>query len=348
MTSLANGQKVIPLVDFNGYFKSFQEGFFRQVEFQPIKEYKGGDNLVAYIDTRGNLRVYDGTRPQDLANMNVEYEVSDNLLIWKIGETLNMWDAGKKRTLTFNARNYWLRDSMIVFEDMRYNSVNVYYEGEIFNLYTSVGAFDPPDYIGENIIAFRDNGNLNKVFWRGKIYELDTWHNRFDFQGGTDILAFNDPITGTFAVFENGQFLDVESFHMNTYRAGRGFVVYENQNGDLMYYGGGEKKKLSNFGADWWQVKDDVVIWGENAFTYVHEAGKKMELARFKPADFQLKNGVVAFRNIMGGVSVYVNGEVHELTNQMNSEYEIYGNSVLVKLFNSSYIVFTKGRKYTI
>ena len=341
-------QKVVPLVDFSGYFKSFQNGFFRQIEFQQVRQYKAGDDLVGYIDARGNLRVFDGTKPMDLSNMNVEYEVSDHLLIWKIGETINLWDDGHKQTLTFNARNYWVRDSIVVFEDMRYNSVNAYYNGDIYTLYTSVGDFDPPDFVGENIVAFRDNGNFNKVFWRGKIYDLDVTHRPITFHAGTDILAFNDPMTGTFAIFENGQFLDVEDFHMNAYKAGRGFIVYENQNGDLMYYSNGKRRQLTNFGADFWDVKDDVVLWEENSFTYAFIDGEKIEMTRYKPADYAMKNNVVAFRNIMGGVSALVNGKVYEITNQMKSEYEIFGDAVLVELFNNSYILLKGGRKFSL
>jgi hypothetical protein len=344
----SQSQDVVPLIDFNGFFKSFQNGFFRQIEFQPIKSFKAGDDVVAYIDFRGNLRVFDGSKPMDLANMNVEYEVSDNLLIWKIGETINMWDDGRKQTLTFNGRNYWVRDSIIVFEDLRYNSVNAYYKGEIHMLYTSMGDVDVPDFIGENIVAFRDNGNFNKVFWRGNIYDLDVSHSPMTFHAGTDILAFNDPMTGTFAVFENGQFLDVEDFHMGKYKAGRGFIVYENQNGDLMYYSNGKKKQLSNFGADFWEVKDDIAVWGENSFTYALVNGEKIEMARYTPKDYVIKNGVVAFRNIMGGVSALIDGKVQEITTQMNSEYSIFGNAVLIELFNNSYILFKDGRKFSL
>ena len=137
-----------------------------------------------------------------------------------------------------------------------------------------------PDFVGENIVAFRGNGNFNKVFWQGKIYELDVWHNPFHYEGGTDVVAFNDPINGTFAIFENGEFLDVEEFFMDNYKAGRGFIVYENRNGDLMYYGKGVKKQLSNFGATQWAVKDDVILWVENGYTYGYVNGEKIELAR--------------------------------------------------------------------
>lgn len=346
--SFGFSQKVVPLIDFNGYFKSFQNGFFRQIEFQRIKNYEYGDNVVGYIDNRGNLRVFDGTKPKDLANIECEYEVSDNLLCWKIASTLNLWDAGNLRTLTYFAGTYTVKDSMVVFVDTRFNSLNVYYDGEVKEIYASVTELSGPDYVGENIIAYRDNGNVYNVFWRGNTYELDAWHDLIHFEGGTDILAFNDPMTGTFAIFENGQFLDVEMYHVNDYKAGNGFVVYEDQSGNLIHYGKGKTQTLTNFGASFWEVKDNVVIWGENGFTYAFVDGQKIELARYEPEDYELKNNVIAFRNLMGGVSFLYNGKVHEITNQMESEYSIHGNGLLVELFNNSFIYFTEGRKFTL
>ena len=339
-------QNIVPLVDFSRYFKNFQDGYFRQIEFQPISEFKYGDNLVAYVDFRGNLVVYDGIKKNNISNIRVVYEVSDKLMIWKVGETLNMWDETGKRTLTFNVRNYWVKDDIIVFEDTRYNSVSVYYNGEIYPLYNSLGDLNSPDFIGENIVAFRDNGNFNKVFWNGAIYDIDVWQSSFSYHGGTDILAFNDLVNGTFTVFDKGVFFDVEDFYMDTYKAGRGFVAYTNLNGDLIYYSNGAKQKLSNFAPDFWDVKDDVIVWSENTFFYAFSNGEKIELARYIPKDYQLKNNTVAFRNIMGGVSALVNGEIFEITNQFNSTYSIHTNSVLVELFNRSFILFTNGKKY--
>ncbi len=341
-------QTITPLLDFNGFFKNFQNGYFQQIELQRIKEFESGDHICAYVDFRGNLIAYDGKSKKQLANLSVEYRVSDELLTWKIGQTLNMWDKGQIQTLSYNVRNYWVKDNIIVFEDMRYNAVSVYFEGRIYTLYTSMGELEPPISVGENIVAFKDNGDFNKVFWNGQIYELDVWQTPYNFQTGTDVLAFNDPISGTFAVFENGEFLDVEEFHVNKYRSGRGFIVYENRNDDLVYYKNGEVIQLTNFGASQWEVKDDVVYWVENGFTYVYSNGKKIEIARYIPKEYALKNGVVAYRNIMGGVSALVDGKVHEITNQMNSEFEIFGNNVLVKLFNSSYIVLSNGKNYRI
>lgn len=342
----ASAQNVVPFTDFNGFFKSYQNGFFRQIEFQPVKEFKTGDDVVAYINFRGNLTVFDGTKPKEISNVQVEYEVSDHLMTWKIGPTLNLWDGGEMRTLTYFADKYVLRDSIVVFNDTRFNSVHVYFDGDVYELYKSSGTVEMPDMVGENIIAFRDNGNFNKVFWNGQIYELDVWHDRYAYSAGTDIIAFNDPVNGTFAIFEDGQFLDVEDFRMNSYKAGRGFVVYENVNDDLIIYQDGETQKLTNFGADFYDVNDDVVIWTENGFTYGYANGQKFELAKYIVKEYKIKNNVIVFKNIVGGVDALIEGKLKNLSTLLNVGYTIHGNAVLLESFNKTFNLHIDGKEY--
>jgi hypothetical protein len=346
LTSKLVAQTVVPFVDFNNYFKTFDNGNFKQLEFQLIKEFKAGDGLVAYLDTRGNLRVYDGKERKDITNLNVKYEVSDHLLAYSIGATLNMWDAGKLQTLTYFAGNYVVKDSVIVFEDTRYNTVSAYWNGEVYPLYTLTGEQYMPVCIGENIIAFKDNGDFYKLFWRGKIYDIGVWNAGIEFEAGTDIICFNDPTTRTFTVFENGVFTDVEQFFLKKYKAGRGYIVYEDLNGNLMHFQNGSKNELSNFSASFWEVKDDLAIWGENSFVYAYQNNTKIRVCNFMPKDYILKNNVFAYRNILGGVSALIDQQVHDLSMQQDAEYQIYSNAVLVKLFNNSFFVFSKGRKY--
>lgn len=336
------------MVDFNNFFKSFENGAFKALDLQQIKEFKTGDDVVGYVDIRGNLRVYDGTEIQELSNVPTVYTVSDHLLTWKIGETLNLWDQGELRTLSFRCGSYTVKDSIVVFQDTRFNTLNVYYNGDVTVLTTSIEGPRFADFIGENIVAYRDNGDVYKVFWRGNVYELDAWQGAIYFEGGTDLLAFNDPITGTFAIFENGQFLDLEEFHMNTFKVGRGFVVYENQNNDLRFYKAGTVKTISNFGASSWQVVDDVVFWKENGVSYGYQNGNKIELGRFNIEEVQLKNNVIAYRNVMGGVDALMDGKIINITNQSDSKFSIHGDKVLVELFNSSFIVQTSDKSYTL
>ncbi len=314
-------QGVIPVVDFNNFFLSFQDGYFRSIEVQPILDFKSGDELVAYRDTRGNLRLFDGIKRKDVTNLNVEYQVSDHLMGYKIGPTLNMWDSDRLSTLTYFAREYLVKDSIIVFEDTRFNSSNVFWKDSSYMLTTLMGELEMPVSIGENALVFKDNGNMYKVFWNGDIYDIDVWNNQqyVSFDVGTDILCFNDPTTQTFAVFDKGQFYDIEQLPMVRYESGRGFVVYEDNSGNLWHYKEGEVSQLSNFGADSWDVKDDIVVWTESSYFFAYCDGVKSEVTNFKPLDYKIKNNVLAYRNILGGVNAFVNGETFKLTNMPDS-----------------------------
>lgn len=348
ITSKVFAQGVIPVIDFNNFFLSFQDGFFRSVEVQPIQDYKAGDELIAYRDTRGNLRLYDGKKRSDITNLNVVYQVSDYLMGYMIGPTLNMWDQGELSTLTYFARNFSVKDSLIVFEDTRFNTINAYWKDSSYMLTTLMRDLEMPAAIGENIVVFKDNGNMFKTFWNGEVYEIDVWNNPqyVRFEVGTDIMCFNDPTTQTFVVFDKGVFYDIEQLPMVKYKAGRGFVVYEDNSGNLWYYKDGESFQLSNFGADFWDVKDDIVVWTESSYFFAYCNDEKTEVANFKPLDYQIKNDVLAYRNILGGVNAFVGGEAYELTNMSDSNYSIYGSRVLVSMFNNSYIVLENGVQY--
>lgn len=341
-------QRMIPLVDFNNFFRTFENGAFRQIEFQAIGTFQAGDEAVAYYDNRGNLRIYDGKKPVDIANINAEYVVSDHLVTWKIGETLNLWDAGKMQTLTYQCRNYATMDSLVVFQDNRYNTINAYFKQQVYPITQMSGDLTWPTNIGENIFAYRDNGDYYRIFWNGEIYDVDVWVGNIEFSCGTDILCFNDPLNRSFAVFDKGEFVDVESQYVRKFKAGRGFVVYEDQNGNLIKYQNGEKTTLSNFGVSFWEVKDDIVIWYENNFLFSQVGDKQLRVCNFLPKDYKLKNDVLVFRNIMQGVDAVVDGKLINLTNQMDASYDIFGSSVLVGLFNRSYKVYWKGATYNL
>lgn len=345
VSGFVGAQKVIPFVDFNNWFRTVTNGQLAYIELQQIKSYKAGDNLVAYIDIKGNLRVFDGENRVDISNMNLNFEISDNLLVWNIGTTLSMWDNGKTRVLNYFGGEYIVKDDLVLFKDTRYNSISAYWNGQIYPIQNSTGELNWTNSaaIGENIFAFADNGDLFKVFYQGSMYEIGVWNGKIDFQSGTDIIAFNDPTTRTFAAFENGTFVDVEMQWVKKYRAGRGFIVYEDINNNLMLYKNGQKTQLSSFPGSW-EVKDDIVLFQNNGFSYVYYKGETIEAANYKIEEFLLKNGTVVFKNMQGGITAVVEGKLYELTNLQNAEYEIYGNSVLVKLFNSSFIILQDGK----
>ena len=92
---LSFAQGIVPTIDFNNFLVSFENGFFRQIEVQPVSNLKAGDEFVTYLDTRGNLRIYDGKERKDITLLNAEYEVSDHLMAYKIAGALRLWMQDK-------------------------------------------------------------------------------------------------------------------------------------------------------------------------------------------------------------------------------------------------------------
>lgn len=343
--SFAFGQ-VIPFVDYNDYLKVFYMGQARQLEYQRVLSYAYGDNILAYIDNKNDLKVYDGKNSYTATNMNVNYKVSDTYLAFNVSNGLYVIEDGKPRNLSMFAGNYIVKDSLVLFEDTRFNTWNILYKGMTRQLYQSTSQLSDPAYVGDNIVVFKDNGDVYRVFYKGQLYEFGVWMDPIKFATGTNVACFNDPTMNTFAVFENGEFLDVEPQFAKSYKAGRDFIAYEDVNGNLMYYSKGKKVTLSEFPKSY-SVVDNVVFFVENMYMYTYYQGQKTLVCNYIPKDFLLKNDVIAFRNLMGGVSAFVNGKVVELTTQQDSEYEISGNAILVKLFNRSYLVYNNGQLYT-
>ncbi len=345
LQNLSFGQTVIPFIDYNKWLRTVENGTFKYIELQEVLEYKAGDELVAYLDIRGNLRVYKGEERHEITNMNVKYQVSDKLLVWNVGTTLGLFDNGVKKTLSFFGGDYIVKDDLVLFTDTRYNSIQVYWNGKEYPIQISTQDvyLSNSGKIGENVVAYADNGGLYKIFYKGQTYEVGVWNGNIDLQSGTDIVAFNDPNTRTFAVFDAGNFLDVENQWVKKYKAGRGFVVFEDINGNLKKYEKGEVTDISNFPGKW-DLVDDVIWFENNGFSYVHYNNKTIQAANFVTEDYILKNGTAVFRNMMGGVSAIVKGQAVELTNMANATFEIFGNSVLVKLANYDFIIYTNGK----
>lgn len=341
----SQAQSIFGYTDFNLYFRSAVNGTFGQIEYQEVSDVGMGDEFIVYKNSQKDFKVFNGTSSKLITNQMVNYKHSDHIIAWNIGSLLYYYEDGKPHNITSFGGEYAVGDSLVVYQDTRYYTLNVIYKGQVIQLMQQTSEMYMPELIGDNILVFRDNGNVYRVFWRGQIYELGVWNGNqaFDFYAGTDILAFNDPQSRTFAVFENGEFLDVEDMFAKKVKACRGFVTYEDNQGNLKRYGNGKTEELSSF-FQFWDAKDDVVMWGEANSLYTSLKGVKTQIAGYKVDEWKLKNDVIAFRNQLGGVSVYQGEKLTDITNITNTEFDLNGHGVMVHLMNKSVIVYSNGK----
>ncbi|HLV42005.1 MAG TPA: hypothetical protein VKY37_06990 [Brumimicrobium sp.] len=345
VTSGAMAQKVFPYLNNMDYFKSFHEGQSIQLDYLKPIDIKYSEEIIAYIDNKSDLFVFDGKEKEKLSGLANDYKIGINLVAWNTGPIVSVWENGQKQTLTHFGRNYIVSDSLVVFEDRRDNAVRVYYRGVIHDLYYSISDVYLPQYVGSNTVAFQGNGNVNYAFISGKIIEIGVFNEHIKYAPGANLVAFNDPFNQTFAVAFKNEVLDVEPTMVQSYKTGYDMIVYLDRNNNLKAYIAGELVTLSSY-ASFYEVYRDMVVWGENGVLYSFNNGKRYEIANYIPDEYKIRQGIVAFRNLNGGVSVFHNNEVEIVSNLSGAPFEVNGNTVKVQVHKGNYIFFKNGFTY--
>ena len=336
--------QMMAFTDYNNYFKLYQNGVFRQLEFQRIISSIQGDNIIAYVDAKSDFKVFEGGNPVLLANVQVNHKISDNILVWSSGPTIMYYTKGQKKQLTFFGRDFEVKDSLIIYEDLRANNITAWYNGNLFPLYGLIGDLYMPKAIGENIVAFKDNGSFYKIFWGSKIWDIDVWNGEIEFEAGIDVVAFNDPWSRIFTGFYKGGFFEVDAMFAKKFKCGNGYIVFEDQNGNLKLWKDEEIIELSNFPSQQWGCKDNVIYWVENSYLKAYYKGEIYDLANFRSEEIAIKNNTIAFRNVFGGVSVFSKGSIFEASILPGTEFSINGDMVLIKQTGQSPFVVDNGK----
>lgn len=340
-----NAQRVFPLLDNRDYFKSFHEGQTRQLDHLKPIDYKYSEEIIAFIDNKRDLFVYDGKTNEKLTGLANDYKIGINLVAWNTGPVVSVWDNGRIYDLTLFGRNYEVSDSLVVFEDLRDNVIRVYYKGEIHDLFYSISDLYFPQTIGSNTVAFRGNGNVHYAFIRGEIIELGVFNEAINFAAGANLVTFNDPFNQSFAVAFQDEVLDVEPTMVMNYKAGYDQFVYTDRNNNLKAYIDGELITLSSY-PQFYEVFRTMVVWGENGVLYTYNNGTRYEIANYIPDEYKIREGIVAFRNLNGGVSVFHNNEVEIVSNLSGAPFEVNGNTVRVQVNKGNYVFFKNGFTY--
>ena len=334
-----------PFVTMQGLFKVFQDGIVRQLDHLPPLEVQIGDNIIGFISNNRDLRVYDGKKVTTLSGLASNFQVSDNFIALQNGPILSVWNNGKGQWLTNFGRRYIVTDSLMIFEDTQMNSVQVWYKNTVQDLYTVIGDIYLPKYIGDNLLAFEVIGGTHYIFHSGKLYEIDTYRQPVEFSCGRDIAAFNDPLTRTFAIYERGEFFDLEQMHAVKFKAGISCVTYLDQNRNMWYYRGGNKTMLSNYSPDYWEANDHCVVWGEGEQFFVWDGIQKVVAAYYRPERWLIKNGVVVFKNQLGGADCVIEGQHVNITNEPMVDFYISGETIVIELVNKNFLAYSGGRK---
>lgn len=346
-TSLLFGQDVFPFITNLGFFKSFENGYQNQLDFLAPTQIKYSEKLIAYKDHKRDLFVYTKEHGKVfLSNTATDYQIGYNLMAWSVGPILSMWVDGKRKHLSNFGRDFIVSDSLVVYVDRRDNALRAYYNDSIYDVFYGLNDISLPKKLGVNTFGFEGQGGVNYIFDKGKIIEIGVVLTSIDYESGTGFSVFNDPDHQTFALYENGEILDLESIRVPDYKATNNFVVYLDNNKNLMYYKNGVIKKLSNYSPDIYKANDNIVVWTEAGLFFLFDGKQTYEIGNFVPDDYKLTNEILAFRNVMGGVSVFYEGKETKITNIYQAPFEVNGNTVKIELSTGNFLFWKDNKEW--
>lgn len=345
LTFQVSAQQVFPFINNQEYLLSFNAGMTTQLDFLKPIDVQYSEEIIAYIDNKRDLFVFDGKRKEKLSGLVNDYKIGINIMAWNSGPILHVWENGMKQNLTYFGGLYEVTDSLVVFEDTRDNAIRVYYQGQIHDLYSSVYRPAFPQSVGSNTVVFRGNGDVYYAFIAGKIVELGVYSSPIRAAAGANLVVFNDSFNQSFAVAFEDEILDVEPTMVQSYKAGYGIFVYHDRTDNLKAYVNGELKTLSTY-VSFYEVFRDMIVWGENGVLYAYRDGHQYEVANYIPEEYYIRDGIVAFRNLNGGVSVFHNNEIEIISNLIDAPFEVNGNTVKVQVNRGNYIFFKNGMTY--
>lgn len=340
-----HSQTIVPLYENTIALRVFDEGFKKSIEYQEVSNIEVGNELITYFDTRENFCVYSNGKKTDLLPAVNQFKTSETAVVFNSGPITFMYKDDKKVVLTNFGAQFDVSDSLVVYVNTFDGAVYCRYNDESVEMYRFITNVGKLGVLGENTFVFQNVAGDWLVFHKGKFTNLVNTQFSIPVKAGLDMVAFNDPFTNTFAAYDDGQMVDIEDFHAKRYEVGHNFIAYEDINGNLKVYQDGKTEVICSF-PDFFEVKDSLVVYGEADMLKVHYKGESTMLENFIPAQRVMKNGILAYKNQMGGITAFMSGEKVQITNEQAGEFAINGQSVYYMNQNQRAVAYWKGKLY--
>ena len=334
ISSAVLAQNVTAFTDANNRLYKFDAGRVTQIYYQPTEEIHIDNQYVCFVDSKGDVYVDFYGEMTKVAQTYTAIFNTDNLLLVQTASVLRAFDQGIQHILTSNAISVAVGDSIVVWQDKIGGYLKYYYMDEIHTVNMIVGDYPlMQENVGPNTFVYQDFAGNVSVLWHGKFWPLYSSNRQTVFRAGQDVVAFNDPQSGTFAAFDNGYVVDVDQQH--ALNAAETHKVFREE--EVMELG----FDLQNV-----DVHDSVVIFRDVGRTKIWYQMEVYQIYNTNVTKYQVDGGIVAYPNQWGGVSAFVRGKEVEITRTKVQGFELHGNTITMKKGPSSYWVWWNGKIY--
>jgi hypothetical protein len=339
------GQNLGAYTDYKNYFFAFDGGPNIELESQPVKSYKVGGNAVAYINSADNFRAYYKGEIYDLLSISpLDYQVTDNYVLFNRDMILSVFDNGKQTRLSGYCNSYAAGDSIIAFFDLNSSILKVYTNGQIQELDNLLGkeADSIKFKVGDNVVAYINTADQFKIFYREHILNLES-NAPASFQAGRNIVSYIDGYTQSFKIFYNGMSYTVESTPPLSYVTADDMVAYVSSTGDFKIFYQGQLLKASSFAPTFYEARDRVIVFFDGKFFTAFYNGKITTLETYVPT-YQLDYNTVAYIDRSNYLQALYNGKQQRISEEKINSFELTGDVLKYNAGLSDVKFFLKGK----
>lgn len=344
-----HSQNLTAFTDYRDRLICFDMGAMRQLEFQPVKSFKAGNNFLLYHDNTAELKLYTYTGTNNIAQgEEINYAVSDYMAVFTLTNRLYVIENGNYKTLSAWAGNYTLGDSIIVFYDDLRKSFSTRFAGKTYELDTSPYASTLTNYsAGDNLVAYVDRNGYLIVFYRGENIELDPGSFTHRYKAGRNVVAYFDNTYQKFRCFISGKIFDLETFEPKNFQAGDDLIAYTDHEGNFKVMYDKKVSRLITFEPDFFIIRDSILLYSENNLFKLYFKGQAHTLEEnFVPKDYRVDNSTAAWIDQQGRLKTFWQGKVKILSYEPVKSFSVTGNTIHYVLPPADNHVFWEGQVY--
>jgi hypothetical protein len=339
-------QNICAYVDYKNYFYAFDDGASKQLEFNPIQQYKIGGNAIVYVDYSGTVKVYYNGETNDLRIQSPkEIIATDDLIFIYSAGVLKVFDQGDVEVASPNTNSYFPGDSLIGFFDNNTYALKVYYKKEVSSLEDYIGGGGGRAVAGDNILAWVNKEDHFKVFWQGETYELESTPPD-NFRAAMNTLAYIDKFTQAFKVFYKGKTVQLESYRPKHFQVGDNMVVYVDNTGHFKIFYDGATWDASAFEPPFYKVEDNILVFGDYQHFMVFYKGKTYQLESYAPTSYKVDYSTVAYVDRDGYLKVFQDGLQQKVSEEKINSFELSRNILRFTTGLDQNNFFSRGKTY--
>jgi hypothetical protein len=324
----------------------WDNGILRKIDYLPPVELRVGRNNIPYLDNARSFKVYyrGGVRTLNNGFTNA-FRTSDNLSIFLNAKSLNVFDQGTVKNLTLLCNEYYLGDSLVVFQDGIRNEYKAYYNGTIYPIesYLAGNALQNIK-VSDNIAAYNNYARQFHLFYEGNIITQEEYAvNGFDV--GRNTVAYLDA-GNVFKIFHAGKTIIAENFPPLSYTAGDNLVAYVSNDGYFKIYYGDSIYNMGYFRPDY-QVGDNVVAFRDaGGYFRVFYKGDVTQLESYYPDNYSIQYNSLVYQNRAHVLRMFSAGEVFDVSAADIADWELNYDVLRYRIGDNFYRIFYNGQEY--